>query len=109
MSPYNRRDTNQKDILRCLERNNYFYSVTADLKKGFPDILVESHSGIWVLFEIKHDNETLTPDEQAFKDKFGSAACHKIESCEELLMIMRHYDCQTIILWRDRVIERSEI
>lgn len=109
MSPRNRRDINQTDILRCLIRNGYLYAVTADIKKGFPDLLVQSRSGILVLIEIKNNREKLTPDEIIFRDKFCASACHTVNSCEELLEIMRHYDSQQIVLWRERVIERSEI
>jgi hypothetical protein len=98
----NRRDINQKEILRCLKRNKYKCSVTADIKNGFPDIIVRAHSGIWVMFEIKSGNDELTPDEKTFQSTFCDTPYHVITSCEQALEILRHYDMQQIVIWRER-------
>lgn len=98
----NRRDTNQKELLSCLDRAQYKYFVSADLKHGVPDLVVLAHSGICVLFEVKHDGESLTPDEEKFRDKFIGSPYHIVESCEEIFEILRHYDMQEIVLFRER-------
>ena len=105
----NRRDINQDNIIACLKKNRYKYHVTADVKCGFADILARSHSGILVLLEIKHDNLKLTPDEEQFSKKFTGSPVHVVETCEDIVEIMRHYDSQEIIIWRERYQEKEQL
>lgn len=62
----NRRDGNQTEILKAIERAGYFVFNTADTKNGFPDLFVTSKSGVDCVMEIKMPGEKLTPAEEAF-------------------------------------------
>jgi hypothetical protein len=64
----NRRDTNQTSIVEALRGAGYWVAITADIKHGFPDLIVASkgHPPLFKLMEIKVPGEHLTEDELIF-------------------------------------------
>jgi hypothetical protein len=88
----NRRDNNHSTIKKCAEEGGYPCCDTADLKFGFPDLLVKSELGILVLFEVKDGKEKLTPDEKEFFKKWQRCPLHVVRTCERFKFIMDWYD-----------------
>jgi hypothetical protein len=93
----NRRDNNHKDILKCADKFGYRYWVTADLKHGFTDTLIQSKSGVLVLVEIKGKDEDLTPDEKIFFQEWHESPVEIARTCEEFLEIMSWYDSEVVV------------
>jgi hypothetical protein len=88
----NRRDTNQTDIVATLRSNGYWVAVTADIKHGFPDIIVASKTNhLFKLMEIKVSGQSLTEDEEIFFLRCPGD-CEIIYSPEEALASMALLD-----------------
>lgn len=63
---YKRRDNNHNEIRNDLTKAGYWNYDTADLGKGFPDVLALRKDRSVVLLEIKSPGEHLTPAETKF-------------------------------------------
>lgn len=86
-----RRDINHKEIVDGLRDAHYVVEDLADIGKGIPDLMVESRSGIWVLFEVKQPGGKLTKPEQEFFDRH-SAPVRIVRSLDDALAWMEYYD-----------------
>ena len=93
---HGKRDVHHAEIRDGLRKCGYFVHDTADLRGGFPDLLVVSKSGLVILIEVKTRyvngvKDDLTEDELLFR------ACYpgQITICydfEEALSAMRLLD-----------------
>jgi hypothetical protein len=63
---YKRRDNNHKQIRHDLTKAGFLNWDTADLGKGFPDVIALRKDRSVVLLEIKTPGEGLTPAEEKF-------------------------------------------
>ena len=86
----NRRDNNHAEIRDAL-RSRYFVWDMADVKNGFPDLLVVSTLDWVVLLEVKLPGEKLTPKEVEFHKNYP-APLHIVHSVEEAYKTMEDYD-----------------
>jgi hypothetical protein len=84
---YRRRDKNHNEIRAALTKAGFWNWDTADLGKGFPDVLALRKNRSVVLLEIKMPGEHLTPAEEKFHEWYpGELAI--VYSKEEAIRVM---------------------
>jgi len=88
---HGRRDRNHVDIREGLRRAGYYVVDTADLRNGFPDLLVVSKTGLVQLIEVKMPGEHLTYDEAIFHQVYPGRVC-VCHSAEEAIGVMELLD-----------------
>jgi hypothetical protein len=78
-------DRNQVAIVKVLRDMGAQVFVTSSVGHGFPDLVV-GWKGAVALVEIKFGDETLTPDELEFHNRFHVEIVRSVEQARDLIL-----------------------
>jgi hypothetical protein len=97
-----RRDTKHNEIVEGLEHTGYAPWDCSAFGNGFPDVMVGSKAGTFILFEIKTDeqyrrkNHGLTESEWIFHQLYSDYPLYIIQTLDDALAILEAHHADTV-------------